>query len=99
MTARRVAVTGVGVVSALGATFAEFWKALLRGESGIRPMTLVPPGSLRFPNAAEVRGFETSRYFDDKEAALVDRFTQFGAVAAREALQAAQVRLDLEHTA
>ena len=99
MTSRRVAVTGIGVVSALGATFAEFWEALRRGESGIRPMTLVPPGSLRFPNAAEVPGFETSRYFDDKEAAFVDRFTQFGAVAAREAIQAAQVRLDLEHTA
>ena len=42
--AARVAVTGVGVVSALGLTFPEFWEALRRGESGIRPMTLVPAG-------------------------------------------------------
>lgn len=99
MRPRRVAVTGIGVVSALGITFPEFWETLRRGESGIRPMKLVPAGSLRFPNAAEAQGFETSRYFDDKEATLLDRFTQLGVVAAREALHAAQARLDLEHTA
>jgi nodulation protein E len=99
MMPRRVAVTGIGVVSALGITFPEFWQALRRGESGIRPMKLVPSGSVRFPNAAEVQGFETSRYFDDKEAAFVDRFAQLGVVAAREALQTAQARFDLDHTA
>ncbi len=96
---RRVAVTGVGVVAAPGSNFPEFWAALQRGESGIRPMTLVPPGSLRFPNAAEVHGFDPLRHFDEKELAFVDRFTQFGVVAAREALNAAQVKLDLERTA
>jgi nodulation protein E len=96
---RRVAVTGVGVVAAPGSNFPEFWAALHRGESGIRPMTLVPPGSLRFPNAAEVEGFDPLRHFDEKELAFVDRFTQFGVVAAREALNAAQVKLDLERTA
>jgi nodulation protein E len=62
-------------------------------------MKLVPSGSVRFPNAAEVQGFEASRYFDEKEMALVDRFTQVGVVAAREALQASGLRLDLDHTA
>jgi nodulation protein E len=96
---RRVAVTGVGVVAALGNTFPSFWEALKRGESGIRPMTLVPSGSLRFPNGAEARGFEPLRHFGEKELAFVDRFTQFGAVAAREALACAQIKLDPERTA
>ena len=96
---RRVAVTGVGVVAAPGSNFPEFWATLKRGESGIRPMTLVPPGSLRFPNGAEVQGFDPSRYFEEKQLAFVDRFSQFGVVAAREALNAAQIKLDLESTA
>ena len=96
---RRVAVTGVGVVAAPGNTFSEFWEALKRGESAIRPMTLVPPGLLRFPNGAEVQGFDPSRHFDEKELAFVDRFTQLGAVAAREALSVSQIKLDLERTA
>jgi nodulation protein E len=83
---RRVAVTGIGVVSAAGVNFPTFWDSISHGGACIRPMTLVPPGSLRFPNAAEAIGFRTEDYFEEKEAGFVDRFTQFAAVAAREAL-------------
>lgn len=83
---RRVAVTGLGTVSPFGHTFAELWTNLARGCSAIRPMTLVPPGTVRFPNGAEVPGFDPLRYFDDKEASLLDRFAQMAAVAAREAV-------------
>jgi nodulation protein E len=83
---RRVAVTGVGVVSAVGLNFPAFWDSISHGGSGIRAMTHVPSGSLRFPNAAEVLGFETSDHFDEKEAAFLDRFTQFAVAASREAL-------------
>jgi nodulation protein E len=62
-------------------------------------MQLVPSGSLRFPNAAEAAEYDSSRYFDEKEIAFVDRFAQFGAVAAREALMYAQLKLDRERTA
>jgi nodulation protein E len=83
---RRVAVTGVGVVSSFGPTFADFWSGIAAGRSTIRPMTCVPPGSVRFPNAAEVPDFSPARYFSEKETDLLDRFTQLAAVAAREAL-------------
>ena len=46
---RRVAVTGIGVISALGRARDQFWQALASGESGIRPMTLVPPVPFDFP--------------------------------------------------
>ena len=50
--ARRVVVTGVGVISSLGLNAADFWQALSEGRSGIGPMTLVNPALLRFPNTA-----------------------------------------------
>jgi nodulation protein E len=83
---RRVAVTGIGVIAAPGSTRAAFWDSLREGRSAIRPMTLVPEGSLRFPNAAEVPGFSASDYMDEKEADLLDRFAQFALIAAREAV-------------
>jgi nodulation protein E len=82
---RRVAVTGIGVVSAYGDTFGEFWTGVAAGHSAIRPMRLVPPGTVRFPNAAEAAGFDPLRYFEEKDAGFLDRFAQFAVVAAREA--------------
>jgi nodulation protein E len=88
---RRVAVTGIGVISALGANRESFWQSLAAGESGIRPMQLVASGTVRFPNAAEVQNYQTADHFDEKEAALLDRFAQFAAIAAREAVRDAQI--------
>lgn len=87
---RRVAVTGIGVISALGANREAFWKALAAGESGIRPMGLVQE-TVRFPNAAEARDYRIAEHFDEKEVALLDRFAQFAAVAAREAVLDAHI--------
>jgi nodulation protein E len=82
----RVVVTGAGVISALGHNCGEFWRSLAAGRSGIQPLQAVDRGLLRFPNGAEVQGFDPSRYFDEKEIGLLDRFAQFGVVAAREAI-------------
>ncbi len=83
---RRVAVTGIGVISALGRSRAGFWEALKGGRCGIGPMTLVPAGSVRFENGAEVPDYRAADYFDEKEAAMLDRFAQFALIAAREAV-------------
>jgi len=85
--ARRVVVTGIGVISSLGLNAAEFWQALAEGRSGIGPMTLVNPALLRFPNTAEVKGYDPSQHFCNKETDFLDRFAQFGVVAAREAVR------------
>lgn len=92
---RRVCVTGVGVVSAFGDTFGEFWTGVAGGLSAIRPMTIVPPGSLRFTNAAEAATFDGSRYFDEKEILYLDRFAQFASVAARESVASAHLTAPL----
>lgn len=83
---KRVVITGIGVVSALGNNAADFWRALSSGESGIGPITKVDPAKLRFKNAAEVRGFDASQHFDDKSLMWLDPFAHFGIVAAREAV-------------
>jgi nodulation protein E len=88
---RRVAVTGIGVISALGCARDAFWQGLARGASAIRPLTLVQPGSLKFANGAEVADFQASVHFDEKEAGLLDRFAQFALVAAREAVADAAI--------
>src|SRR5437763_1374315 len=84
--ARRVAVTGIGVVSALGLDRESFWDSLQNGRCGIRPMQCFPPSEFRFTNAAEIPDFDPDRYFDPKDAACLDRFAQYGVVAGREAV-------------
>ncbi len=91
MERRRVVVTGLGVISALGHNQDEFWRSLLQCRPGIAPIEGVDRTQLRFQNAAEVRGFKTDEHFDSRQALLLDRFAQFALVAAREAVAAAHV--------
>jgi nodulation protein E len=93
---RRVAVTGIGAISAFGETFPDLWAGLAAGRSAIRPLTLVAPGILRFPNAAEVPDYDPLRHFEEKEAQMLDRFAQFAAVAAREAVRASGIEFSAE---
>jgi nodulation protein E len=88
----RVAVTGLGVISAIGNNSSEFWQSLQAGRSGIAPLQSVDPALLRFSNAAEVQNFKPSEHFDEKEISLLDRFAQFGVIAARQAVAASCVQ-------
>jgi nodulation protein E len=88
----RVAVTGLGIVSALGLTVPEVWGKLKRGECGIAPLPDHGDPPYRFSNGALAWGFDPCQYFEDKELAMLERFAQMAAVAAREAV--AQSGLD-----
>src|SRR5882724_10265359 len=93
---RRVAVTGIGALSTLGRNAVDFWSALERGCSGIRPLETVDRSKLRFQNGAEVHGYRSEDYFEEKQADYIDRFAQFAVIAAREAIAGAGVELDAE---
>jgi len=93
MTARRVAVTGMGAICALGHNLAEFWAALREGRSGIAHIQSVDVSKLRFQNGAEVRGYNPAAYLDPERASLLDRFAQFALLAAREALRDSGIAL------
>src|SRR5437870_292814 len=81
---RRVVVTGVGLLSSIGNTVAQFEESLRAGRPGIAPITQVDTSRLRFRNAAEVQGFEPTEHFS--ELTWLDRFAQLGIVAARDAI-------------
>jgi nodulation protein E len=86
MNQRRVVVTGIGIISALGNNSNEFREALFAGRSGIDVITSIDISQLRFQKAAEVRSFKEEEHFDDKQLMLLERFSQFALVAAREAV-------------
>ncbi len=87
----RVAITGIGVISALGLNRRQFWSALTEGRSGIGEFEQSEFGPVRFKNAAFVRGYVPADYFPDKSVAFMDRFAQFSLIAAREAIAQAGV--------
>lgn len=95
---RRVVVTGLGMVTALGADVASTWDGLVAGRSGIRTITLFDPSRLASRIAGEVVDFDPSPVLDRKEQRRNDRYTQLALVATREALGDAGLPERLEGT-
>ncbi len=96
MTARRVVVTGLGAITSLGHNVKEFRESIFAGRSGIRPLTCAETSKLRFTNGAEVVGFQPEDHFDAKLLDQLDRFTQFGLVAAEEAVRSSGLEITPE---
>jgi 3-oxoacyl-[acyl-carrier-protein] synthase II len=86
---KRVVITGLGTVSAVGATTPEFWDALVQGRDGTKPITAFDPSPYRTKIAAEVSPFDPTQYFSKKESRRLSRCDQFGLVAFREAWKSA----------
>lgn len=84
--AHRVVVTGVGLVTPLGADVATTWAGLLAGRSGAGPITKFDPARLSVRFACEVKGFDPLQYIDRKEARRFDLFAQFALGAAHQAM-------------
>lgn len=84
---RRVVITGLGAVTPLGNSVAEFWSNVVRGRSGVDHITLFDPSSLPTKFAAEVRGFDPAAAIGKKDARKMDRFAQFAFVAAEQAVK------------
>jgi len=83
---RRVAITGMGAINALGHDAATTWSAMREGRPAIGPIANIPSDLLNIKIAAEVRGFDPLAHFDSKRLILLDRVSQFALVAAREAI-------------
>ena len=66
--ARRVVVTGLGMVTPVGLTVEETWSNLLAGKSGAAPITKFDPARLQVRFACEVKGFDPLVYLERKEA-------------------------------
>ena len=78
---RRVAITGIGSICALGKDSTEFAESLRAGRCGISPIESADTTLVRFQNGAEVKGYTHQPYFDDRRADFMDRFAQFAVIA------------------
>ncbi len=96
MTDRRVVVTGLGMLSALGNDVASTWEGLVAGRSGVTTVDAFDPSRLNVRIAAQVRDFDSSSVLDRKDQRRTDRYIQFGLVVTREAMDQAGLpaRLD-----
>ncbi len=96
--ARRVVVTGMGMLSALGQGVTPTWEGLIAGRSGVRTIDAFDPSRLTTRIAGQVPDFDPNGVIDRKDQRRMDRYIQFGLVAAREAMDQAGLpeRLDGE---
>ena len=93
---RRVVITGLGVISAIGHTVEDFWESLKAGRSGIGPITNIDVTNVKITNAAEVKGYDPLQHFEKKDLDMLDRFSQFCLVAAKQAVSDAGVEFTEE---
>jgi 3-oxoacyl-[acyl-carrier-protein] synthase II len=91
---RRVVVTGLGCISPVGSNVEETWDSLLAGKSGAGMITHFDASNHKTRFAAEVKGFDAVSIFGVREARKMDRFTQFAAVVAMEALGQSGLKID-----
>jgi len=83
---RRVVVTGLGVVSPVGSTVQSAWDAVLRGESGIAPVTRFDVSAFPVRFGGAVRDFDVAQYIAPKEARRMDDFMHYGVAAGVQAV-------------
>ncbi len=84
---RRVAVTGVGLVTPLGIGNKETWDAVCAGRSGVRRVTKFDPAEHKTQIAAEIHGFDPELFMNPKEARKTDAFIQYAVASAKLALE------------
>jgi 3-oxoacyl-[acyl-carrier-protein] synthase II len=91
---KRVVVTGVGAITPIGNTPAEFWEGLLSGRNGIGPITLFDASQHKCRIAGEVKSFDPEQYLDSKDAKRMDRFAQFAVSASLQAIADAKFAIN-----
>lgn len=95
MEMKRVVITGLGALTPIGNNANEFWQGLVNGVSGAAPITHFDATNAKTTFACEVKNFNDSDFFDRKEARKYDKFSQYGLVAATQAMEDSD--LDLEN--
>jgi len=91
---RRVVVTGIGLICALGNTAPEAWKNLLAGKSGMAPITQFDATGYPVTFAAEVKDFDLLKFVDKKESRKMARFIHLALAATHEALETSGLKID-----
>jgi beta-ketoacyl-acyl-carrier-protein synthase II len=93
---RRVVITGLGVFASTGKDAESFFSSLINARSGIRSITIFDASSLSVKIAAEIPDYCSTDYFPLKRLDLLDRFTQFALLAARQAVKSSGLEISEE---
>ena len=96
MTDRRVVITGLGVITALGQDLDTYWQALLAGRSGVKVIERLDTSRFTSKIAGEIVDFDPGDYLDRREARRLDRFAQFAMAAAKNAITQAGLQFETE---
>jgi len=96
MRERRIVVTGLGAISPVGNDVPAMWDSLLKGKSGVSKITAFEPSKFTSQIAGEVKDFDPLKHISFKESKRMDRFVQFGIVAAKEAFQDSGIDIQKE---
>ncbi|WP_267223788.1 beta-ketoacyl-[acyl-carrier-protein] synthase family protein [Dyella silvae] len=94
---RRIVITGMGAICALGHDAPSVWKAMTEGRSGIGPIHHIQPGQLRNGGiAAEITDYDPANFFDEARRALLDPFSEYALIAANEAIRQSGISFEGE---
>jgi 3-oxoacyl-[acyl-carrier-protein] synthase II len=95
--ARRVVVTGMGLICALGPTSTEVWQNIIAGKSGVSKITRFDTTQFACQIAAEVKDFDPLKYIEKKEVKKMGRFIHFAMAAADEAMKMSELKITPEN--
>ncbi|WP_223699980.1 beta-ketoacyl-ACP synthase II [Sutcliffiella deserti] len=90
---KRVVITGIGAVTPLGNTMETTWNNVVKGNSGIAPLTRIDSENFQVKVAGEVKNFNPADYIDSKEARRMARFTHFAIAASKMAMNDAGLKV------
>lgn len=96
--ARRVVVTGIGLISAVGHTTEETWASLLAGKSGIGPVTHFDASQHACQIAGEVKNFDPLQFMEKKDVKKMGRFIQLAMAAAEDAMKSSGLQVNAENS-
>ncbi|NLJ43785.1 MAG: beta-ketoacyl-ACP synthase II [Bacteroidales bacterium] len=91
---RRVVVTGLGALTPVGNNLHEYWEGLKNGISGCDMITRFNTEKFKTKFACEIKGYDSQKYFDRKEANKLDLFTQYALIASEEAIADSGLEID-----
>jgi 3-oxoacyl-[acyl-carrier-protein] synthase II len=94
--ARRVVITGIGLICAIGNTTSEVWRNLLAGKSGVGPITHFDAAQFNSRIAGEVKNFDPLNFVDKKDVRKMGRFIHLALAASEEAVRASGLRMESE---
>ena len=94
---RRIVVTGLGLVTAVGHTVDETWESIVAGRSGVSPIDIFDASGFSSRIGATIRNFDLSPYMSPKEARKTDTFIHYGIAAAKQAIADAGIEVTDEN--